>query len=161
MTHLSCTNFSSSPHNVLARLLHACGPELLPPPTVQLTPPRPRPRPHRGHPPPMDARPWLRGARLAKSRRRMLASLDLQNLDPLLGGCGSPADASRDSRHDAIASPTHPWDGGIGGEIVRRVWPAPPDSGMGFDSETMPNTSYISCYFNGPILFLAQESLKL
>jgi hypothetical protein len=32
--------------------------------------------------------------------------LDLQRLDPLLGGCGGPAGVSHDGWHDAITSRT-------------------------------------------------------
>jgi hypothetical protein len=103
-THQSGIIFSSSLHDVLARLFHACGPELLPPSAVQLTPPRP----HLGRPHPTGAWPWHPWCeRLTKLRRRQLTSLDLQRLDPLLG-CGGPAGVCCDGRHSAIASPTHP-----------------------------------------------------
>jgi hypothetical protein len=137
-------------------------PELLPLPTVQLTPPRPRPRLHRGRPPPTGARlwhPWREN--YEKSRRRRLTSLDPQRLDALLGGCGGPAGVSHDGWHGVIASRMHPWEGGNSGEIDRVVWLAPPNFDMEFDSGTMTNTPYIICYFNGPFLSFAQGSSKL
>jgi hypothetical protein len=87
--------------------------------------------------------------------------LDLQRLDPLLGGCGGPVGVSRDGRHGAIASRTHPWEGGTGGEIDRIVWLAPPNSDMEFGSGTMTITPYIICYFNGPFLVACPRVLEI
>jgi hypothetical protein len=136
--HLPGTIFSSSPHGILTRLLHARGPELLPLLTMQLMMPRPRPQLHLGRPHPIGAWPWHpRRERRTELRRWRLTSLNLQRLDPLLGGCGGPTGVGRDGRHGAIASLMHPWEGGIDGEIDRGVWLAPPDSGMEFDSGAM------------------------
>jgi hypothetical protein len=74
-------------------------------------------------------------------------------------GCSSPASVGCDGRHGAIASPTHLWESRTGGEIDWGVWLAPPDSAMEFDSKAMPNTPYISCYFNGPFLLACPRVL--
>jgi hypothetical protein len=160
--HLPGTIFFSSLHGVLARLLHAHGPELLPPQIVQLTPPRPHPLPHLGRPHSIVAWPWHpRRERLIELRRwRPLTSLNLQRLDPLLGGCGGPTGVGRDSRHGAITSLMLPWDGGTDGEIDRGVWLAPPDSGMeyGYGAMHAKHARYImlrqwalsSCLPDGP-----------
>jgi hypothetical protein len=87
--------------------------------------------------------------------------LDLQRLDPLLGRCGSPASIGRDGRHGAIASPTHPWEGGTSGEIDRVVWLPPANSDIEFGSGIMTNTPYIICYFNGPFLVACPRVLEI
>jgi hypothetical protein len=90
-----------------------------------------------------------------------LTSLDLQHLDPLLGGCGGPTSVGHDGRHSAIALPTHPWEGGPGGEIDQGVWLAPPNSAWSSALEPCETRSVYYATFNGSFLISCPRILEI